>query len=95
MILKKGRETGEKPLNPPVPPALCTSVFAMGNGRKGGRFSNSLNSRACIVKGSQMIHQGLAFCPTNAGSQSVGFGLAVRKERTGSPTRRTKENIGT
>ena len=88
MILKKGRETGEKPLNPPVSPVLCTSAFAMGNGRMGGRFSNSLNISVRFIKDSQMIHQGLAFHPTNTGSQSDGFGLSVRKERTKSNTGR-------
>jgi hypothetical protein len=39
-----------------------------------------------------MLHQGLAFRSTNADFQSDVFGLAVRRERTGSPTGRTKNS---
>ena len=36
-----------------------------------------------------MLHLRLAFSPINANSQSVGFGLVVRRERTESPSGRT------
>ena len=42
---ENGRETGETSILPPVPPALCTSAFEQGDGRKGGIFWNSLKKQ--------------------------------------------------
>ena len=36
-----------------------------------------------------LVHLKLAFSPINENSQSEGFGLVVRRERTGSPSGRT------
>ena len=80
---KNGRETGVRTDIPPVPLVLCLSVFEDHDGSKGGTFLNSL---VFVLK----TPRSLAFSPTYSDSQSVGFGLLVRKERTSSSLTKVK-----
>ena len=80
---ENGRETGVRTDIPPVPLVLCLSVFEDHDGSMGGTFLNSL---FFVLK----TPRSLAFSPTYSDSQSVGFGLSVRKERTSSSLTKVK-----
>lgn len=60
--------------------------FPNEKGRKGGTSADSSNIRDDFIDSSQFFYRRLAFRPIIDNCQSVGFGLAVRKVRTHSPT---------
>ena len=90
---KKVRETWGRTNVPHVPSALCTSASERCHVNMWGTFSNSLIFRVTAstyfinkTTSSQPTSQiSLRVSPNNANSQSEGFGLLVRKERTVSP----------
>lgn len=83
------RKTWGRIAYPHVPSPLCASAFETCDVKKWGTFPNaSISSHP--MHPPKISHRLFAITATKARAQSVGFGLAVRSVRTGSPSRRTK-----
>lgn len=83
-----GRREGE-PSTLPCPQPFVYRHLKSVTGPREGHFSNaSISSHP--MHPPKISHRLFAITATKARAQSVGFGLAVRSVRTGSPSRRTK-----